>query len=546
MLIHWTRKNGPRIFALMALPLALAQGACGAAAGSNSPDASEEDAGDGDAPPANSSIEFSPSDTLTLGPGETAQLSVIVEPARRQSVSFEILGEFSGASEGGSARFDGFLLQGVARVGSDGRATTELKAPSQPATFVVRASLSDGTEARRAVSVSSQGYGSLRVVPVYAGSRKIDKWIASARAGVTCEQLEGFFTDGPLSAQGAKDATVEDVPSGPPIAVTLRGDELVSGCTTYTNLGPDQEAEVKVTVTDRPLNISEGTLELSLSVESTTDEFALHLEQAIEVGVTSLLGAGGDDAEALLLWMAETVDASEKSDFQEAVAEFALREVVAQSWKGKQPLSDTLRSVLSTAANTIPGEDTFLGELELSAGSATFYLSSAAGIPTALSGFFGGAVWKVSAESLDEVVMSGSLTYEPLRWLFAIANVQKDIADMHSTDVHSDRPGTKLKEAARCADLASAIVAAVDGATHSDCAEACLVAVCEGAVLGAWDRVNGAGNDLLTSLMIGVSGNALVSGKARIQSLDGSWVGRLGGSGSSIKGPMSAQALEIP
>lgn len=532
MLMTSLWKRGPRALAPLFLSFALSQGGCGGAAGSDSADDLDADLGAGGESPVSGTLEFSPNGTLTLNPGEVAQLSVLVSPARRQSVTFEILSEPSDTVQG--KEFDGFLLMSSARTDSEGQAIVELKAPTQPSTFEVRASLSDGTEARRAVSVSSQGYGTLIVTPDYEGSREIKTWTASARAGATCEGLLGFFEDGPLLAQGANGATLSDVPSGPTIAVTLRGDELTSGCTTITSLDPDQEAQVTVSVTDRPVNVTAGSLDLSLGVDATTNSFAAHLEAAVAVGVDSLWGEAGDDAQALLLGMAETVDESERAAFEAAVAEFELGAAVAEVWGGTEPLSDEIYRLLSEAADEIPGPQTFQGRLDLGPGGATFYLLEAAGIPTALSGFFGGAVWKVTAESGDTIVMGGSLTYEPLRWLSAIA------------ESRAERPRDVLKAAAACDEVAKAMVEAAAGPTHEDCGEACLTAVCEGTALRAWDGVGVAGNDLLTSLMIGVSGKALLTEKALIRSLDGSWVGRLESNETSVGGPMSAELSEAP
>src|SRR5690606_18916076 len=180
-----------------------------------------------------------------------------------------------------SVEFDGFLLENSARVDENGIATVELKAPTHPSIFTARASLGEGLQVTRAISVSDQGYGTVKVVPSYSGLRSVNQWTASARAGTTCEALGSLWNDGPLVSTGGTQATIEGVPAGPSIAVAVRGGQLVSGCTTVTGLADGDTKVIDVLVVDRPLDVQNGRLNVTLGVESMTTAFASHLEAAV-------------------------------------------------------------------------------------------------------------------------------------------------------------------------------------------------------------------------------------------------------------------------
>ena len=78
-------------------------------------------------------IVFERTSTLTLLPTQVAELRVIVEPAERQTVTFDILTD--------ADTFDGFLFEASTKVQDDGIASVSIQAPSMPATFAVRAKM---------------------------------------------------------------------------------------------------------------------------------------------------------------------------------------------------------------------------------------------------------------------------------------------------------------------------------------------------------------------------------------------------------------------
>lgn len=495
----------------------------GCAASSESPP--QEDLGSGGLGGSTSeiidtTIEFDAPSPLTLAPGEIETLTVVVTPSRNQTVTFEILTD--------SPQFDGFLLGAMSRVDDNGRASTEIQAPTTPSTFILRASIDGEEEARIPISVSDPGYATLNVTPVYAGSRVIEQWVASIHVGKTCDELETFFDDGSISAQGEDSVVLRAVPSAAVAAVTLRGDELTSGCQSVLELTADTEQELSIEVMDRPLQVAAGELELSLSVGSTTTAFAAHLENAIQTGLLHFRGEETQDAPVLLRQMEDLLGESDLNDFLEAQIEFGFESALTDLWTSESPLSSKLDAILTNAAAAINGQDVFVGKLHLEGENSSFLLTSAAGVPIAVSGFFEGSSWAISIESGDTFVLGGSLTYEPLRWLVAVAE---------RTSLAS--PTEQLTEAAQCSAIAELFGTLAEGDPYSGCDTGCLASLCSEALTEIWDQQSTAGNDLLTTLQIGITGTASAGGAALIESIEGAWVGRFDGEESSIGGPMS-------
>lgn len=464
-------------------------------------------------PPEVETIEFVPSDTLFLAPSEVSSLTVLVAPRRRQNVTFELLTETAG--------FDGFLFGSEARVRDDGTATVELRAPSIPALFTVRASLPEGARTVLSVTVSGEGYGSIEVTPRYEGARTIPQWTASAHINKTCESLDSFWNDGDLTATGASRATIENVPSGVPVAVAIRGGQLASGCATLTALRADDAEQVEIDVSDRPIDVMAGTLTLRLGISSSTGVFADHLSEAIASGRGYFRGEHETDAAALLSLMSEGLTPSELAEFNESRETYGLDALVHGAYQEDGPITEAIGRMLGDAAATLSGPSMFRGQISLAGAASQFLLQEVAGIEASKSGFFQGSTWMVSSESGDMLVLGGTLTYEPLRWLGAIARSQAEASQAGA------EPSARILEEANCPLVGQTIFEAVSSPVFSACDESCLVERCEDKLAPLWESLLAQGPPL-TTLQLGISGRAALYGAARVESMQGSWVGRLG------------------
>jgi hypothetical protein len=116
------------------------------------------------------------------------------------------------------------------------------------------------------------------------------------------------------------------------------------------------------------------------------------------------------------------------------------------------------------------------------------------------------------------VVLGGTLSYEPLRWLTAIADSQAETGQA---------PSAQIVAAASCVSVASTIYSTVGGPPFAACDENCLSELCVESVGAVWTDLLVAG-PALTTLQLGISGRAQLFGSAQIETLGGSWVGRLG------------------
>lgn len=519
----------PRFF-LAATLLASAVG-CGASFGENDTGGSSEPTPPD--PTEEETIAFVPAGTLNLSPSQLVALTVNVSPRRRQNVTFELLTETQG--------FDGFLLESDVRVRDDGTATVELRAPSGPARFTVRASLPEGSRALRSISVIAQGYGSIDVIPIYDGMRVIPQWTASARVGKTCESLESYFHDAELTATGSSRATITDVPSGVPVAITVRGGQLAAGCATVTTLRADDLEEVEIEVNDRPVDVSRGNLSIQLGIDSSTTIFANHLSETIVAGRSYFRGEDPSDAAALLARMSDELSGMDKTEFDTAISTHDLVDVVhnvyAQGGDSTvaSPISHVIGSSLTDAASQITGPEVFRGTLTLQGATSQFLLEEVVGVDASASGFFQGSTWMVSAESGDMVVLGGTLSYEPLRWLGAIA-AQRALGGA--------TPSERITEAASCPDVSAAILSAFGGPPFAECDDLCLNELCQTSVEDVWEELVAQGPPL-TTMQLGVSGAAELYGSAQIELVTGHWVGRLGTEDeTSVGGAAKAELIE--
>ncbi len=488
-----------------------------AASSPNSPDAGGGQSGDGDGDLGidPETIVFERSSTLTLLPTEVAELRVLVEPAERQTVTFDILAD--------AETFDGFLLEASTKVQDDGIASISIQAPSMPATFAVRAKLGN-QEAQLAVSVSAQGYGTLNVHPNYLGKRSIERWTASARAGTSCEQLGSYWQDGSLTASGMSSVKLDSVPSGVSIAVSLRGDELVSGCTTLTNVKADGVLDVTVEVNDRPLGVSGSQLFLSLGIDSTTTIFAQHLDSAIQLALTTLKGNATSDANALFRRIRQEIDPDSLAEFDANATTANLEELVGMTWPSKTALSEALTTLLTDAAELIPGPKTFQGTLSIQGDNSILELFTAAEVSAEDAGFVTNSVWSVSAESTTTLVLGGVLEYRTVGWLAAIAKAST-----------ISPPVPTLQNTADCAALGIAWTEANGADIYQECDAECSTSLCDQAIETLWADVEETGE--LVKLHVGITGEAETQGPAEVSGFSGTWIGRFNDGETSLKGP---------
>jgi len=490
------------------------------------------DDGVGGAPPTPGaeSVAFLPGATLLLEPGFVGELVVQVQPPGFHSVSFSLMANPSDTA------FDGFLEAANVVTDETGQARNQLQAPTSSAVFVVRASVSDTVFTTRTVSVSTEGFATLVAIPAYTGARSIGSWSAVASLGVTCSDLESMWEEGALEAEGDEDmVTLPGVPVGSPVALVLRAGHYIGGCVSVSDLSAGEVRELEVAVTDRPLQLTGTSLELSLDVEERTESFVALLGEAAVRGATDYAMGHGEDADVLFADCAEAIeDEADREAFNGLAETYGYADIVRAHLSAQTALRDVVQAELVEAATHVDGPSVWMVTAELDGTSSTLVLSSAAGVPAAVSGFLGSAVLSVGREPNDLLVLGADLEFQPTRWLAAIAKRSND-----------QDPLDLLLEAADCTALAEAWIQAAGGELYPGCDEECAVELCEDGLQLGWDRARETAKDL-TTLRIGISGEARIDDEATPIGLTGDWVGSIDAGELSVAGPTSSPIDEVP
>ncbi len=491
-------------------------------------------------PPKATSLTFVPTTTLMLEPLEAKAVNVVAGPpgGNGYTVRFALLPDGPN-SDPNDASLD--RLEAV--TDEDGIATVIVTAPSGPSTFTLRASIDDELEKLLPVSVSENGYGTLVVEANYLGTRPIESWVSSVRIGSSCADLSGFPpADGALvaTADEGKKLTIESVPIGPIAAVGVRAGKFAYGCVTVDDLAPDEKRTITVDVTDRPLNLEEGNLALGMSIDMTTEEWTGLLEAAIEVALSAFRGQAATDSELLLREMRAHVSPANQVAFDEQTATPDSSSVIG-SYVGQTALRDAAADWLARGAKKLSESGSFEGQLTFDGSSATFELQYAGGVDATSSGFLGTSTWTTFADPGDTLVMGGTLRFQATRWVTALADAPAAEDYPEALTV-----AEALARVVDCEALGKELAAASGGVLFAGCPAACVVNLCESALVTVWTGTQDADTDL-SRLSVAATGLASVDDEAHPISLDGSWLGTLGdGYASSIGGEAQGALPEKP
>lgn len=463
-------------------------------------------------PTTHATVRFDATSTLTLAPGATQALVVVGDPAASYKVGFALLGD----------TFDAWLDAPSVDADPSGHATVNLHAPSKASTFQVRASLLDdtgkpGPSAERGVAVSEQGFGSVRVTPIYSGSRPVTTWTASVVARSLCSDLATALPQEPpgaLSATAAKGGqpVVDNAPVGPNLAVIVRADHFAWGCADSAGPMAGGTTDVSVTVIDTPLDLSTASLEVDLTYAPGATFTPLFAD--ITAGLAdAFIPVGSKDGAVVLNSMAALVPAGDAAAFAQhridkawdAIAEqhFAalapgLRQRAA-AWVAAGLLLQTPAIAASVVAHGKPGHPdvhvTHFGDVD----------------PVA-AGVVPGA-FKWSAQPNDSVLLVGDLTWAPSRFAAAAALLpaQQDFPMAVSVP-------DALVSAGACKALAMKL------GSFATCDTACVEQLCGAALAARWNGALATG--VTAKVGIKASAAATIGDAAQPKALTGHWVGK--------------------
>ncbi|HQM12387.1 MAG TPA: hypothetical protein PK140_23490, partial [Polyangiaceae bacterium] len=438
-------------------------------------------------------------------------ITVIVEPPDVYVVRFALLGESLDASLDVDKRY----------TSANGHTSVKLVASESSTTFRLRASAGPTAVAEVPVSVSNEGFASVLVLPSYKGIRSTPQWTASALAGWTCAQIPGQPPDdGPIVGVGSsKGIRLESLPVGPTIAVTLRSQQAVGGCTEVTNLAPGESREVSVKVSDMPIRSDDTRLDITMASDPL--EAIPLLDELTDSFLQRLFPSKNSEAKTLLDAMQSELPAS--VDFDQARL-FGGWDALVAAWldKSGQSLREHIQAWVDDGLLPLRQGEWLTGRLTTIAGSNThgvLNLERFHGLAHERTGIPTEIVVSVGFEPGDIMMVGGKISWLPSRFVGAAADVG-------------------AKNIVGTADAIDALVALIGcnqlpallSSTYPlspSCDAQCLESACHDAVSSLW---NGACHSSAISLdtvqlSFTISGTATVNGDAAVIGLDAAWVG---------------------
>lgn len=520
-------------------------GACASAAGKGDETAN---AGRGNASDTSGSgttaqsIRFT-EDAILFVPGEPRDITVEVSPPGEYTVRFTLLGDPR----------DAFFAQSEVSTDANGVAKTSLTAPSEPSTFTVRASVAGSISAEVPASAADV-IGTIRVTPNYAGTREVTTWVASVTTGHHCSELNGIPPpDGSLAAEApvGELPEVHYVPIGTPIAVTVRAGHFAGGCADTIALVPVPLVnDLRVDVVDRPLQLDQTDMPLTLTADGTTDWRSALDGVASEISA-AFIGDSLTDSHALLDAMqTETPTLTSASDFGVARStdgwDITLKEALGYT-QAVEGLRSLIRTWISDGLDGLAAQSLLDGQIKADAetNQVTFALAAVAGASPTEMGFAQSAAATWTSDHDDTVHMGTTLFWTPSLLLAGLAYEPAVTAVSGATDVPA-----ALADAYSCTDVATALTTNKDFA-FGTCDASCMTTLCESALRTMWLRAARASSEI-ANMEIAVAGPANpIDDEARPLGFAGSWVGTtLLPSGTEVRFEGSANggvaAFDIP
>jgi hypothetical protein len=469
------------------------------------------------------SVSFVGDDGLALAPGEARTLRIVTDPPDAYQVSFALLGRAMDATLG-----DASVV-----ASSAGEAEVELRAPSNATLFRLRASIKDGGSAEIEVSVSDEGFGTIRLVPNYAGTRDVDIWAGAVVAHTTCAELGSLAPgdlEGALEASAPASSTplvIENAPVGPTLAVVVRAGHYVWGCKDETHLVASKALDVEVEAVNVPMNLAATELAVSLSFEPE-DPQAYQALVSEAAGVLAEAAFPTQTTEvATLLDTIASLAGNDAPAYESARSAGSFDETAAAHWAAN---SLSLRATVGAwALAGLPISGALTGALlgdETSTGKATLTLDTIGGLDAAAAGSADDNQVTWTADPDDTVHLGGLVTFAPARFAgtSALLGAQAELP-----------AATSVSEA--MAALVDCQALATQLGAFGSCDVDCHAALCAEALDHRWQTGLGAtdAKAKLGKLSLTASGAAQVDDMAAPVFFSGSWLGEAKAAGAAVK-----------
>lgn len=475
----------------------------------------------GEVDAASPSLSFDvPGGILTATPGEIVDVSVSAKGGI-SSVALALDGNYGDAS----------LDRTSSSVEGD-HATFKLRAPTAPAAFSVLAS-AGLARARLDVSVSRDGFATVRVTPSYKGKRPVPI-VAASTFFSKCSDLGSFpAKDGAPLVVGTNGETlvIPKVPAGSNLAVAVRIARYATGCVDVETLAPDAIRDVTVPIYDLPLAVASIDVVSSFSFTlTTTDRSAL--ASALSPAIAQTLAGFFPDSEGkrLLDAMADaTGNPNDKGAFL-AKRTQAGWDATVTSWLGAHGATMQSRTSgwLNAALPKVPGD--LSGRLTGSGVDKATFVPSTFGAADATTSASVPGPFTIVADTDDTLKLTGSVSVSPSRLLAGAAGTEAKADAPSATSVP-----VALATLIDCTGLATTL--ASGAYAYGTCDATCAASLCKKALVDHWEAALVLADGKVQKLDVKVTASAGTQFDERAvpTSYSGTWVGQLG-SGIAAKG----------
>ncbi|XXX81139.1 hypothetical protein WMF30_20485 [Sorangium sp. So ce134] len=477
-------------------------------------------------------LAFDEPGTLQLVPGELRTVWVTGQPPAPYEVSFTLVGEAAGA----------WVDRTTAIADDNGRASVQLHASNLGSTFRLRAATKEGPAAELGVSVSSEGFGTLRVIPLYQGRRVAKSWTASVIAEATCEELAMAAPQAPMGAlvaHGGPDdpVVVEGAPVGPSLTVALHSGRIMWGCVGERELQAGSARDVYVPVKDLPIDLAATRLNAKLTF-ATEDGLNAMLDEAIEQLIDAFLPAGAEAA-SLLDAMHRAAPSAQAAAFE---AQRRERDWDAAAKAHLATLPIPLRSrcaewARAGLADTPLAIDGHLSGLDNMPGSALFETTWLGSVTADTAGVPAEQLMSWTADPGDVLRLAGTLSWVPSRYVGGAAGLGA------ATEMAAESVPAALAAAAECPTLGELL------GGYAGCNSDCMATLCAGGLKLLWREGMESPETAERSgkIVINASGPAQVNSTAAPITWTADWLGtvRYGeGKEVSVEGQVNAVSTD--
>jgi hypothetical protein len=327
------------------------------------------------------------------------------------------------------------------------------------------------------------------------------------------------------------------VPLGTRLRVTVRAGQFAGGCSEVPALAVDKLPQVSVTVTDRPMVMTNVNVPVSLGIDQAAP-WTSAWSSLTDKMLAAVTHGAPNDANALLTDMTTLTPYLVQDAFEDRRALYHWDSRVGDLFAKKgsrNAITDNLRTWLTGALVPL-STGAISGTLispPIAVGTASLTVDDLGGVDPVTAGFPGVVALSWAPAANDQLLFGGSAWWKPSRLAAGLAFGQAKKQVRSADDVPS-----ALSARISCGDVGALVAGDAPPSLFLDCNEACMASRCEQALEAMWTRAQQAAQDPVL-VHLSATGSARIDDDARPTSFSGTWVGdaSLGADVTRVTGP---------